>query len=582
MSRFRRRDLLFGSAASFAASACGPKPTRPTQPPQPPQPQTAAPQTAELLVRGGRIETLDAARPTVEALVASQGKILALGTMAEMERHVGKATRVVDLRGGVAVPGLVDAHAHLAGLGASLEQVDLRGATSIEEVVARCKKADRGQAWILGRGWDQNLWADTKMPTHDALSKAFADRPVWLRRVDGHAGWANAAAMKAAGIGKATKAPAGGEILRDAKGNPTGVLVDAAMGLLTPPAASAADLERHLLAAQEHIVALGLTGVHDMGIGPTEHDVYRQLSADEGEARRLKVRVSAYAAQSWFATFDRKGPQRTDASISSDRYYELVGVKLYADGALGSRGAAMLTEYSDRPGHTGLLQNTREELAAMCHKAATESWQVATHAIGDAGNRTVLDEYAKALPMITGKDAKAADPRWRIEHAQIVAVEDIARFAELGVIASMQPTHATSDMAWVPARIGQARLPGAYAWRRFLDAGVALAFGSDFPVELPDVAHGLYAAITRQDATGGPEGGWLPDQRLTMHEAVAAFSRGAAHAVHREDHLGTLAVGMLADLSCFDRDLFSVEPAAVREAKATATIIAGDVVYLAP
>ena len=239
----------------------------------------------------------------------------------------------------------------------------------------------------------------------------------------------------------------------------------------------------------------------------------------------------------------------------------------------------MLAEYSDRPGHTGLLQNTPDELGAMCRKAATESWQVATHAIGDAGNRTVLDEYAKALPLVTGKYTTRKQPRWRIEHAQILAVEDIPRFAELGVIASMQPTHATSDMPWVPARIGQARLPGAYAWRRFLDAGVPLAFGSDFPVELPYVAHGLYAAITRQDAAGQPPDGWLPDQRLTMHEAVAAFSRGAAYAVHREDHMGTLAVGMLADVSCFDRDLFSVEPAAVREAKAIATIIGGDVVY---
>jgi hypothetical protein len=303
-----------------------------------------------------------------------------------------------------------------------------------------------------------------------------------------------------------------------------------------------------------------------MGIGETEDAVYERLARDG----QLRLRVHAYATQSWFSSF---APTRPRAMRFEIERYVLVGVKLYADGALGSRGAALLADYTDRPGHRGLMQHTAEQLRAMCDKAARESWQVATHAIGDAGNRTVLDQYAAT------REAAGEDPRWRIEHAQIVDLADIPRFAELGVIASMQPTHATSDMPWAGDRLGPARLPGAYAWRRFLDAGVPLALGSDFPVELPDVVHGLYAAVTRQDAHGQPEGGWLPDQRLTLREAIAGFSTAAAFAVHAEPSRGTLTVDRQADISCFDRDLFAVDPPAVREAKATATIVGGDVVF---
>jgi predicted amidohydrolase YtcJ len=564
----RRRWLGLGGAGLCAMGGfgCGPRPS--SQAPTPVAPTTVG--AADLLVTGGRIETLDPAQPQAAALVVTGSRIVAVGSRDDVALYVGSRTRVVDLRGGLAVPGLVDAHAHLAGLGASLEQIDLRGATSVQEVVARCQAGDQGQAWILGRGWDQNLWADSAMPTHAALTAAFPDRPVWLRRVDGHAGWANLAALQAAGIGDDTRAPAGGEILRDAKGRPTGVLVDAAMGLLSPPPPSEPDLQRQLLAAQDHVVRRGLTGVHDMGIGPDTDAVYERLRASADPQARLSLRVTAYAAQDWFATLS---PDRPRPMLGGDLRYRLAGVKLYADGALGSRGAAMLADYSDRPGHRGLMQNSPAQLGALCRKAAAERWQVATHAIGDAANRAVLDEYEKALA-----DA-GDDPRWRIEHAQIVDPADIPRFAALGVVASMQPTHATSDMPWVPARVGPARLWGAYAWRSFLDAGVALAFGSDFPVELPDVTHGLYAAITRQDPKGEPAAGWQPEQRLSIREALAAFSSGAAHAAHDEADRGRLAAGYLADISCFDRDLTRVEPAQLRDATARATIIGGDVVF---
>ncbi|MCH9686257.1 MAG: amidohydrolase, partial [Deltaproteobacteria bacterium] len=457
------------------------------------------------------------------------------------------------------------------GLGRGLEEVDLRGATSVEDVVARVKAHDRGQAWITGRGWDQNLWPGAAMPTHHPLTKAFGDRPVWLRRVDGHAGWANAAALKAAGIGPDRAAPEGGEILRDATGAATGVLIDAAMGLMQPPPATAEDLERQLDAAQAHALSRGLTGVHDMGVSSAVDALYRARMESTDPARRLGIRVWGYADSSWFPEI---AEQRTPTKPGPDDRYGLLGVKLYADGALGSRGAALLEPYHDRTDHRGLMQQDPAVLLARCTLATANGWQIATHAIGDAANRAVLDAYAAALTAHGSPDS-----RLRVEHAQIVDIADIPRFAELGVVASMQPTHATSDMPWAPERLGPERLAGAYAWRRFLEAGVPLCFGSDFPVELPDVTHGLYAAITRQDAAGNPAGGWLPDQRLTLVEAVSAFSAAAAYAGFAEEFLGALTVGRQADLTCFRKDLRTLSPLDVRNAEIAATIVGGTVGY---
>jgi predicted amidohydrolase YtcJ len=488
--------------------------------------------------------------------------VVAVGRAALDPALVGSRTTVLDLEGGTAVPGLCDAHAHLVGLGQSLEQVDLRGATSIDEIVKRLRDAAPPSGWIVGRGWDQNLWEGKAMPTHRPLTEAFPDRPVWLRRVDGHAGWGNAALLEAAGIERGTKAPAGGEILRQA-GAPTGVLVDAAMGLVPVPPVGRDEIRRFILGGQAHAIERGLTGVHEMGIGPDADAVYREL-ADSGE---LKLRVHAYAAEDWFVR-DLGG--RAPDAIREDAVYTLAGVKVYADGALGSRGAALLEPYADRPDHRGLMQHDEAELRKIIDLAVRGGWQVATHAIGDAANRAVLDAYAAALPSAARRDA-----RLRIEHAQIVHPDDIRRFAELGVIASMQPTHATSDMPWVPARIGDGRLAGAYAWRRFLDAGAHLCFGSDFPVELADVTHGLHAAVTRTDANGQPDGGWLPDQRLTLEQAVIAFSLEAAWAAHRDVHLGRLAPTMRADLTCFRAPLFELPPAQLRTAEIRGTIVDG-------
>jgi predicted amidohydrolase YtcJ len=525
---------------------------------------------AELLVHGGAIWTMDPANPEVEAVAAAGGRVLAVGRLADLAALRGPGTVDIDLAGGLAVPGLTDAHAHLLGLGAELDQVDLRGARSIEEAVARVREQAPPTGWVIGRGWDQNLWPGAAMPTHAPLTAAFPDRPVWLRRVDGHAGWANAATLAAAGITRATANPQGGEILRDAAGEPTGVLVDNAMSLVPVPEPTDADLRRRILAAQDRVLACGLTGVHEMGVGPRADAILRQLAAD----KLLKLRMTGYADEDWFkqAHIDSDLHREPDPSVP----YRLVGVKLYVDGALGSRGAALLAPYADRPDHSGILMHAPGELDALVLAAVRHGWQVAAHAIGDRGIRVLLDACAAARGAVP-----AADPRLRVEHAQIVDLADIPRFASLGAVASMQPTHATSDMAWAPARLGQDRLAGAYAWRRFLAAGVPLAFGSDFPVELPDVTHGLAAAVSRQDAAGQPPGGWLPDQRVSLDEAVAAFTRGAAFAARQTSWCGHLAPGMVADLTCFRADLRGLAPAALRAAAVRATIVGGAVAWQA-
>ncbi len=522
-----------------------------------------------LLVRGGTILTGDPQRPEVRALAAAGGEIVALEGDAEALAGRCPPGQIVDLAGGSATAGLHDAHAHLLGLAMSLAQVDLRGARSIDEVVERVRRGAPPEGWIVGRGWDQNLWPGAAMPTHDALSAAFPERPVWLRRVDGHAGWANLAALRAAGISAATPVPVGGEIpTRDGPGGrePTGLLVDAAMELVPVPAPPAAELRRRLLVAQEHALARGLCGVHEMGVS-AEADALLRALAVEG---LLKLRIVGYADEGWLM----KGqgfPAMPDRPAPDDRY-ALQGVKLYVDGALGSRGAALLQPYSDRPGHLGMLQHPPGGLAAAVAATAARGFQVAAHAIGDAGVRALLDALAAA-------GLRGARPR--VEHAQVIDLADLPRFVELGAIASMQPTHATSDMAWAEARLGPGRLAGAYAWRRFLDAGVPLAFGSDFPVEAVEPTFGLYAAITRQDEAGAPAGGWLPDQRVTLAEAIAAFTRGAAYAAGREAWLGALRVGARADLTCFVGDVRAMSAPELRGAEVRATIVDGALAWSA-
>lgn len=527
------------------------------------------PAAAEVtLLTAARIHTADPARPQAQAMAWDEaGRILALGEAAELRDRYPQAQRI-EAGDGVVLPGLIDAHAHLMGLGYALMRADLSGTDSKAEILDRLRafaaELPEG-AWLLGRGWDQNRWPERAFPSAADLDAAFPGRPVWLERIDGHAGWANAAALRASGRDlDGHWQPPGGRILRE-DGRASGVFVDEAMKLIEAaiPAPDAAYRERALVRALDESVRHGLTGVHDMGVALEDLVLYRRLA----DAGRLPLRITAYADgdQAALAALCAFGPLKHPSGR-----LRMAGVKLYADGALGSRGAALLAAYADEPGHRGLLVTAPEALEAALVKARDCGLQAATHAIGDRGNRLVLDLYKKVLG-----PAAAGDHRWRIEHAQVVALADIPRFARLGVLASMQPTHATSDMPWAPARLGPERIAGAYAWRRFLEAGARLPLGSDFPVERVDPLLGLYAAITRQDPQGRPPGGWRPEQRLSPGEALAGFTAEAAYAGFAEGEVGRLAPGLRADFVVVDRDPLAPPPGRLLETRVRSTWLDG-------
>lgn len=562
-----RRRCFLSAAAGLAALPMGCERRAPSSAVAP-----SSAERAELLLHarvysGGN----EPVRGVAEALAIAGGRVLALGSRAELDGLRGPETRVLELGEAFVMPGLTDAHAHLLGLGQTREIVDLRGAATLDEVRARLRAgAPPGDGWVLGRGWDQNLWGGA-MPTAAELDESFAERPVWLRRVDGHAGWANTAAMKLAGLSADTPDPEGGEFLRDEGGAPTGVLVDAAMDSIPVPEPSAEDLERWIRTATQEAASLGLTGVHEMGLGGEAHRIFTRLA----QAGELPLRVHGYASEAWWhAGLDGEQPGQVDPTTR----YALAGIKVYVDGALGSRGAAMLAPYSDRAGHLGALMHEPQYYVDISTQALERGFQVASHAIGDRGIRTIIEAYAAAMAATKTADQ---DRRLRIEHAQVIAPEDIPRLAEHGLIASMQPTHATSDMPWAPARVGPERLAGAYAWQRMLAAGVPLAFGSDFPVERPSPLLGLYAAITRQDLDGQPAGGWLPDQRVDLDQAIHGFTAGAAHAAHREGHLGRLGPGYAADLTVLAKDPFALDdPRELPELEVLGTAVGGELIGL--
>lgn len=527
----------------------------------------------DVILSFGRVWTGDPNRPWAEAVASRSGAVVAVGTRAEVEALRGPLTRVVSRPEAFAMPGLIDAHVHLSELGVAQEELDLRGA-SLDEVARRVKEragATPAGTWITGRSWDQSLWPGGAFPTAAVLDAATADHPVWLRRVDGHAGWANTEALRRAGVTKESKAPPDGQILRDARGEPTGVFVDGAMGLVgrAVPSPTKADVVRQLLKAQRTVLESGLTGVHDAGLSRLEIEALRELDID----RRLKLRVHGMALPPEGHEEDAvKAPP--PAPPRPDARFRLRAIKLFIDGAMGSRGALLFAPYSDDPSNSGLTLIDPARLEAVTTAALRNGWQVCTHAIGDKGNALVLDAYAKALAAVPG----ARDARLRVEHAQVVRREDVARFKSLGLIASMQPSHASDDLRWADLRLGPGRVDGAYAWRWFLDAGVPLAFGSDFPVEIVSPFYGLYAAVTRQDDRGQPPGGWHPGQRLSLEQALSAFTAGSAYAGFAESQLGVLREGMRADLTVVDRDLFRVEPAELLKTKVVLTVIDGEVV----
>ncbi|KYF62711.1 hypothetical protein BE11_18965 [Sorangium cellulosum] len=539
------RATLLSLVGSLALGCASPGP--PAATPTPPAP-SGPPAPADLVITAGVVRTMDPGKPRAEAVAVRGERIVFVGSAAGTKAFVGPGTRVVELPGGAVVPGLVDGHAHLYGLGVALETLSVRGTRSAEEAAARVAEAAKARPrgeWITGRGWDQNLWPGAAFPTHAPLDAAAPEHPVALRRVDGHALWANAAAMRAAGVGRGTQDPPGGRVLRDAAGEPTGVFVDNAMGLVEAriPADPPAVRERRILRAAEGALSVGLTGVHEMGIDDETVAVYRALAA----AGRLPIRVHAYLAGE--GRLDGLKGRAPDADATGTAMFVLRGVKLFADGALGSRGAALLEPYADDPSTSGLLLMDREALARAARRVADAGFQLAVHAIGDRANRAVLDAFEALGP------GRAAALRFRVEHAQILSPDDLPRFSALGAIASMQPTHATSDMAWAPARLGARRLRGAYAWRSLRASGARLVFGSDFPVEEASPLLGLHAAVTRQDLSGEPPGGWMPEERLDLDEALLAFTAAPAYAAWAEGQRGRIAPGYVADLTVLGRDL---------------------------
>jgi predicted amidohydrolase YtcJ len=528
-------------------------------------PVPAASQTADLVVANARVYTADPAHPRASAIAVRGGRILAVGD--DVSAHVGAGTRRVDARGATVVPGFIDSHGHMAGLGASMEMLDLRRASSVGRVAELVRKEAAGRKpgeWILGRGWDQSLWGGV-FPTHAALSEAAPGHPVCLTRVDGHAAWVNRRALEIAGITASTPDPPGGKILRAPSGEPTGILIDRAQDLVNRriPPASAEQVRRHLERAAGACARLGITTVHDAGVGPEEIAAYKTLIRDG----KLPIRIYAMigGAGPLWDEWLRRGPEIGERLT-------IRSIKLLADGALGSRGAALLAPYSDDPGNTGLLILGREQIERVARQALEHGFQVSTHAIGDRANRVVLQAYAAVLQ---GNN----DRRFRIEHAQVVAPEDFELFAKYSVIAAMQATHATSDMRWAEARLGPERVKGAYAWRRLLSLGVPLANGSDFPVEEPNPLRGFYAAVTRQDESGRPAGGWFPGQRMSREEALQSWTLAGAYAAFEEKIKGSLAPGKLADFVMLSEDIMTAPPGQILKARVLMTVVDGKVVY---
>ena len=496
-------------------------------------------------------------------VVTDDGKVRMTVEHPELVRLAG-ITSTVDGGGRTLLPGLIDAHGHVMGLGFSALQLDLTGTTSVADLQQRLRAyaaANPDAKWIIGRGWNQELWAEKRFPTAADLDAVVSDRPVWLGRVDGHAAVGNSAALKAAGITADTKAPEGGQI-------DNGLFVDAAMELVESkvPAPSPAQYDAALAKAQELMLSTGLTAAADMGTSPEDWAAMNRAGSDG----TLNVRIMSYAGGIPSMTAINDG--KPSDWLYGDRLH-LGGVKLYTDGALGSRGAWLKAPYHDKPDTRGLRFLTDAELQGQVKNAAGRGFQLAIHAIGDAANAQVIGAYEQA-----GK-SYAGDRRWRIEHLQIADPKDLPRLKPAGIIASMQPTHQTSDRLMAEARLGPDRLNGAYAWQTIAKMGVPLAFGSDFPVESPNPFPGLAAAVSRQDMNGQPPGGWLPQERVSFEQALAGFTRGGAYAGFAETRIGSLEPGKWADFILVDRDVSKVDAQAIARTQVLQTWVAGKKVW---
>jgi predicted amidohydrolase YtcJ len=542
------------------------------------------PPKPDLLLLNARIITMDPRQPSAEAVAIRDGRIAWVGSNNEARKLFPDAAETADLGGETVLPGIIDAHAHLMNLGESFLKLDLRDAASPEEVAKLVKQkaaAVRTGEWIIGWGWDEGKWA-AHYPSHELLTEAAPTNPVFLTGLHGFAAWVNKRALLVAGINKDTRDPKNGKIIRDDKtGEPSGVLTDRAQELVARHIAPL-DLDAVKIAlelAARECLRHGLTSVHEARVTPIMLQAFKEMVNKD----RLPLRVYAMLDGANPLLIDewlKRGPE-----IDPRHRLTIRSVKVFADGALGSRGAALSEPYTDAPNTRGLITTSEAEIYDLTRRCLERGFQVATHAIGDAANHQVLDAYEKALKQAFGAAAGTAadlgrnDARLRVEHAQVLAAADIPRFAELGVIASMQPTHCTSDMAWAERRIGPSRIKGAYAWRSVLKTGAHVPISSDFPGETLNPFYGIYAAVTRQDPLGKPEGGWYPEQRMTLDEALRGYTIEAAYAEFEEKQKGSIETGKLADLIVVSKDPTRIAPRELLQISVLRTFVNGKMVY---
>ena len=533
-----------------------------------------APSAPSLLLLNAHVITMAAGQPAAEAIAVSGDRIAWVGTSADARRLYPGATRVLDLHGATVLPGIIDSHTHLMELGKSLLQLNLKDVPSDKEAVERVRQrvaTVKPGEWILGWGWDEGKWA-AHYPDNRALSAVSPNNPVYLVGLHTFAAWANRRALELAGINKNTADPENGKILRDPQtGEPSGILLNRAQNLVEAhiPPMTLPKVEQAIELAARECARNGLTSVHEAKVTPIMVDAFRNLIRKGRMPLRVYAMLDGSDSQ-LVTTWLQHGPQ-----VDSQHRLTVRAFKLFADGALGSRGAALLEPYSDAPQTRGLMTTPEPAVYDLTRRALQRGFQVCTHAIGDRANRLVLDAYEHALREVP----TARDPRLRIEHAQVLSPQDIPRFSKLGVIASMQPTHCTSDKAWAEARLGPQRVKGAYAWQSVLKTGAHLPLSSDFPGETLNPFYGIYAALTRQDPQGNPPGGWYPEQRLTLAEALRGYTLEGAFAEFEEKDKGSIEAGKLADFTVTDLDPAKVAPKDLLNAKVVKTIVGGKVVY---
>ena len=542
-------------------------------------PSLPAQQPADIVFKNGNVYTANDKASRAEAISVKADRIVFVGSNADAQKYVGQSTRVVDLKGSTVLPGFTDSHQHLSGVGLREMTLNLEGTTSLEDFLAKVKaRVDQAKPgeWVTGRGWIETHWKPPAFPTRWDLDKVAPNNPVILGRADGHGAVANSAALKIAGVDKNTPNPFGGEISKDKQsGEPNGMLLDTAQGLVRRrvPAISPADAERAVVLGVKRNIELGWTQIQDAGGSYADVEIFKKLY----EAGTIKLRI--YKAVHGPGTSATRLLNEGATIGAYGNRFTFRTIKVVSDGALGSRGAALLAPYSDAADTKGFLTVKAEELRPMLMEALRKGIQVETHAIGDYANRFVLDEYEAALKAVPPGERKVADPRWRIEHAQIVNPADIPRFAKLGIIPSMQPSHAIGDLFFAPSRVGIDRLAGSYAWASFIKSGIVVPGGSDAPVERGEPMIEFYAAVARKDQKGFSGEGWHPEEAVSREDALKMFTLWPAHAAFEETLRGTIEAGKLADLTILSADIMKIPVADILKTRCVMTVINGEIVH---